>query len=133
MYKKAIRAKFKTDLLVKGLENEICSYVRRIVLNDYKGVEVISNEVKYQIHDVRVNFAYNKIGTPPVVYVTPVLFCSSKLPKAKLEILNKIKQDYEETNRLPDNKYKKPPLYKRFYFEFGLQSILDENYRLPFE
>jgi hypothetical protein len=121
---------FKANSAKSEFQKEVSEQVSFSILQKYIRVVLISDGMEYKLNNVDVTLTSHGLTKPPQLSIDLCYFCSSKLPKAKRESLEKIKIKYKNTKNFPYWDNFKIPLSKRLHYESTLEEFSSDNLSL---
>jgi hypothetical protein len=129
----ALQKRFSANATVRALTKKIEQIAERTTLEKYKGKVLTVDGLEFELGAVNANF----YDMPHLLSLSEIdlslgYFCTSKLPKAKREKLEKVKSNYKRKRFMPWNKYKVPIWYE-LKFSIDLESVLSGNINLKIE
>jgi hypothetical protein len=129
----AIQKRFSLNATVKAIEEEITEIAKRITLNKYKDNILFSDGLEFELGGVKANLSHwqgdlklNKVE------LKLTYFCTSKLPKAKRERLQKAKDDYKKNKHMGWNNYK-IAIWHELIYHIDIEKVLSGNINLNLE
>lgn len=129
----ALKERFKANAVVKELEKQINKIAEQKTLEKYKDKPLFRDNMEFELLGVSASFwTYPEDTKVRKVNITLAYTCKSKLPKAKRDKLQKVKDDYEKYKCLEWNNYK-IPIWHSINYSVELQSVLDGNINLLIE
>ncbi len=129
----ALKERFKANAVVKELEKQIKEIAEQKTFEKYKDKPFFKDNMEFELLGVSASFWPYPVDTKVrQVHITLAYTCKSKLPKAKRDKLQQVKDNYEKNKRLEWNDYK-IPIWHSLDYSVELQSVLDGNINLLIE
>jgi hypothetical protein len=127
----ALKERFKANVIVENIENEIKSIAEFKTFEKYKDKKLFNDGMEFELIGVRaICYIYRlKISK---VELNLAYLCISKLPKNKRLKMEQQKIKYEK-ERFFDWCYYKIPLWKILTYSIELENILSGNINLLIE
>lgn len=123
----SLKEKFKLELTIQAITEEIITVAKRNVFEKYKDMTIIRNDMEFELIGVDASFySYNYFEKAPV-RISLIYTCKSKLPKDKKEKVENYKAKFLESG-CKGVCYLKIPLW----YEFDVKLSLEETYKGTF-
>jgi hypothetical protein len=126
----AIQKRFSANATVKALEKKVELTAEQTTLSKYKSKILFADGLEFELGGVRASFSnWQDNLTLSKIDLRLAYFCTSKLPKAKREKLEKVKSTYEQEKYLEWNNYK-IEIWKELSYTIDIESVLSGNINL---
>lgn len=129
----ALKERFKANAVIENIEKKIIKIAEQKTLEKYKDKPLFKDDMEFELIGVKARYwTYSKDFEIREVVISLAYTCKSKLPKAKREKLQQIKDDYKKTRQLKWNNYK-IPIWHDLTYNVELKSVLDGEINLVIE
>ena len=126
----AIQKRFSANATVKALEKKVEVTAEQTTLTKYKSKILFADGLEFELGGVQASFSnWQDHLTLSEIDLKLAYFCTSKLPKAKREKLEKVKSNYEQKKYLEWNNYK-VAIWKELRYTIDIESVLSGNINL---
>lgn len=129
----ALQKRFSANVTVKAIEKQITEIAEQTTLKKYRdnilfadGLEFELGGVNAQLHHWQDSLTLNKVD------LSLAYFCTSKLPKAKRERLQEVKDKYKQKKCMEWNNYK-VAIWHELRYTIDIESVLSGNINLKIE
>jgi hypothetical protein len=123
----SLKEKFKLELTIQAITEEIITVAKRNVFEKYKDITITRNDMEFELIGVDASFYSHCYFEKNPVRISLIYTCKSKLPKDKKEKVESTKADYLKTGCIGVC-YLKSPLW----YEFDVKLSLEETYKGTF-
>ena len=129
-----IKNRFIAHSAIEAINEKVKSITKELVLKKYKEKKFIKNGLEFELIEVIVDFNNWRSDSLSIskVQIELAYFCTSKLPKHKIERLEKAKEYLLKHKRLDWNTYD-VPIWIGLNYTLELKDVLEGNVNLRIE
>lgn len=125
-----LKERFKASATINAIQKQVEEMAERSTFEKYKDKPLFKNEMEFELIGVRATFwSYSEDLKIRNIDIWLAYFCKSKLPKAKRERLQKVKDSYKEDHHLEWSNYK-IPIWEEHRYSVELENVLSGNINL---
>lgn len=128
-----LQKRFSANATVKAIEKQITNIAEQTTLDKYKDNILFSDGLEFELGGVNAQLSHWRDAlTLDKVDLRLAYFCTSKLPKAKRERLQEVKDKYKEKKYMEWNNYK-VAIWHELRYTIDIESVLSGNINLKIE
>lgn len=126
----ALQKRFSANATVEAIEKQITEIAEQTTFKKYKDTIIFANGLEFELGDVnaRLSHWYDNL-TLNKVELRLAYFCTSKLPKAKRERLQEVKDIYKKKKYMKRNNYK-VPIWRELRYNIDIETVLSGDFNL---
>lgn len=129
----ALQKRFSANATVKAIEKKITEIAEQTTLKKYKDNILFADGLEFELGGVNAQlYHWQDALTLGKVDLSLAYFCTSKLPKAKREMLQEVKDKYKEKKYMEWNNYK-VAIWHELRYTIDIESVLSGNINLKIE
>lgn len=129
----ALQKRFSANATVKAIEKKITEIAEQTTLKKYKDNILFADGLEFKLGGVNAQLSHwYDVLTLGKVDLSLGYFCTSKLPKAKRERLQNVKDKYKEKKYMEWNNYK-VAIWHELRYIIDIESVLSGNINLKIE
>ena len=130
MLTEALKNRFIANASVDAIEKEIFEIAEGLTYRKYRSVPLLADGLEFELEGVkaRIRFFVSDL-TPTKVSIELAYFCTSKLPKAKRERVEKARDTYNQKKYMEWDNYK-ISLWRELKYDVDIETVLSRNIRL---
>ena len=126
----ALQKRFSANATVKAIEKQITEIAEQTTLKMYKDNILFADGLEFELGGVNAQLSHwQEELTLNKVDLSLAYFCTSKLPKAKREKLQDVKDKYKEKKYMEWNNYK-VAIWHELRYTIDIESVLSGNINL---
>lgn len=126
----ALKERFKANATIKAIEKQITEIAEKTTLKKYEDNILFADGLEFELSGVDAKlYHYRDDLTLNEVELRLAYFCTSKLPKAKRERLQEVKDKYKEKKYMEWNSYK-VAIWHELRYTIDIESVLSGNINL---
>ena len=126
----ALQKRFSANATVKAIEKQITEIAEQTTLKMYKDNILFADGLEFELGGVNARLYHRQEDlTLNKVDLSLAYFCTSKLPKAKREKLQDVKDKYKEKKYMEWNNYK-VAIWHELRYTIDIESVLSGNINL---
>jgi hypothetical protein len=129
-----IKNRFIANSAIEAINEKVKSITKELILKKYKEQKFIKNGLEFELYEVLVNFNNWESDSLSIskIEIELVYFCVSKLPKNKIERLEKAKEYLLKHKMVEWNNFE-IPIWEGLRYTLELKNVLDGNVNLKIE
>ncbi len=129
----ALQKRFSANATVKAIEKQITEIAEQTTLKKYKDNILFADGLEFELGGVNAQLSHWRDAlTLDKVDLSLAYFCTSKLPKAKRERLQEVKDKYKQKKYMEWNNYK-VAIWHELRYTIDIESVLSGNINLKIE
>lgn len=125
-----LQKRFSADATVKAIEKQIKKIAEQTTFKKYKDNILFADGLEFELGGVNAQlYHWEDSLTLKKVELRLAYFCTSKLPKAKREKLQEVKDRYKKDKYLKWNNYK-VAIWHELRYDIDIEKVLSGNINL---